>query len=247
MSEKVDIVEVSPIKRNRPKVVTGFAGAGFVGNTALMHIVRDRGFKLKAQLRSHLIPAMILLEDGRPTHPLRIYGDDEGELLFAVSAVLLSPENVWPIGFKLMEYFRKLGVSEFIAVEGMPLAVQAGKRPIFSFGVPEKDLSQYGVSSIREGGVSGLNAVLFDESMKRGLPWVALLVPTPFASAIDYGGVIPVVEILDKMFGLGVDMGLLERRAEMIRKAAERGRRGERGGGLFGFLRRPTNLEASGS
>lgn len=218
----VEIVEVGSFKRNRPKVITGFAGAGFVGNTAIMHIVREKGLKLRAQVRSHMIPAMMLLVDGEPTHPFRIYGDEGGELLFVSNAVLISPENAWPLGLKLMEWLTKAGVREIVAIEGMPFAIQPGERPIYGFGVPARDLNQFGVSPIREGGVSGLNAVMLEESMKQSIPFVTLMVPTPFASAIDYGAAIPVVEVLNKMFKLGVDVTTLKERAEMVRKSLER-------------------------
>jgi predicted ATP-grasp superfamily ATP-dependent carboligase len=246
LSESFDIIEVSPIKRNKPSVITGFAGAGFVGNTALSHIIRAKGYKLKSQLRSHLIPAMILLEDGRPVYPFRIYGDEKGELLFVTSAVLITPENAWTIGLKLVEYLKKFGVGEYVAVEGMPLGITMETRPVYGFTVPERDLSQYGVSTIRDAGVSGLNAVMLEEALKQRLPWTALLIPTPFASAIDYGAAIPIVKVLDKMFELGVDVEDLERRVEMIRKTTGRGRRG---GGFLGSLfgRRPSDSGDAGA
>ena len=246
MSESVDIIEVSPIKRNKPSVITGFAGAGFVGNTAVSHIIREKGYKLKSQLRSHLIPAMILFEDGRPVYPFRIYGDEEGKLLFVTSAVLITPENSWMIGLKLVEYLKKFGVSEYVAVEGMPLGLQMETRPVYGFTMPERDISQYGVIAIRDAGVSGLNAVMLEEALKTRLPWTALLIPTPFASAIDYGAAIPIIKALDKMFKLDVDVGDLERRVEMIRKTAEKERRG---GGFLGSLfgRRPSGSGDSGA
>lgn len=246
MSESVDIIEVSPIKRNKPSVITGFAGAGFVGNTAVSHIVREKGYKLKSQVRSHLIPAMMLLEAGRPVYPFRIYGDEEGKLLLVTSAVLITPENAWTIGLKLVEYLKKFGVKEFVAVEGMPLGLQMEIRPVYGFGIPERDLSQYGVNVIRDAGVSGLNAVLMEEALKQKMVWTALLVPTPYASAIDYEAALPIIEVLSKMFELGVDVRDLERRVEMIRKTAERGRKGR---GFFSSLlgRRPSDSGDAGA
>ncbi|MDP7443718.1 MAG: hypothetical protein QGI87_05115 [Candidatus Bathyarchaeota archaeon] len=44
MSSNVDIVEIGPMKKGSPVVVTGFAGAGFIGNTALMYIASEKGF-----------------------------------------------------------------------------------------------------------------------------------------------------------------------------------------------------------
>jgi hypothetical protein len=30
MSDKVDIVEISPVKKNKPTAITGFAGPGYI-------------------------------------------------------------------------------------------------------------------------------------------------------------------------------------------------------------------------
>lgn len=243
MSEVVEIEEVSAIKRNKPKVITGFAGAGFIGNTAAMYIVRNKGYKLRAYVKSQLIPPMMLLIDGEPTHPFRIYGDEKNELLFVISAALLETECAWSVGLKLMEWLRKLGVREIVSIEGMPFTVPAEERPIFGFSVPDRDLTRYGVRSLNEGGVSGLSAVMFEESIKQRIPWVALLVPTPITSTIDYGGTSLVIEVLNKMFKLGVDPSPLRRSEEMIRQRVERVTR-ERPRGFLDSLRRKRNPDS---
>lgn len=237
MSADVNIVEVGKIKKGKPNVVTGFAGPGFIGNTAAMFIARTKGFKMLAHVESHLIPPMMLLIDGEVTPALRIYGDEDNELLLVVSAVLVTPENAWPLGFELIRWLRKVGAREIIAIEGMPFTIPAQERPIFGFGVPYRDLAEHGVRPINEGGVSGLNAVMLGESMKRGLPWVTLLVPTPITSAIDYGGASHVIDVLNKMYKLGVDPSPLRKSEEMIRQTVER-RRAERPRGLLDSLRR---------
>jgi len=79
MSDKVDIIEVSPVRKNKPTAILGFTGPGFIGSTALMYMVRTKGFTQRAQVKSHLIPPMMLLIGGTPTPVFRIYGDDKDE------------------------------------------------------------------------------------------------------------------------------------------------------------------------
>ena len=93
MSSKVDIVEISPVKKSSPIVVTGFTGPGFIGNTALLYVARQQGFIQRAQVRSHLIPPMLLLLEGKPTPVFRIYGDQKNEVLLVVSEALINAEN----------------------------------------------------------------------------------------------------------------------------------------------------------
>ncbi len=244
MSSKVDIVEISPVKKNSPIVVTGFTGPGFIGNTALLYIARQKGFIQRAQVKSHLIPPMLLLIDGKATPVFRIYGDQKNEILLVISEALINAENAWPIGIKLMEWFRGKGVKEVISIEGMPFATPEGERPIFGFSSFGRDFSQIGVRPTTEGGISGLNAVLLDEAMKHNVPWTTLLVPTGLSQTIDYGAVADLVEALNRMFKFGVDTSLLRQSEGLRRKAMERARGGEQRGLLGGFRRRKPNSGA---
>ena len=237
MSEKVDIIEVSPVKRNKPTVITGFTGPGFIGNTALMYIVRNKGFPQKAQVRSQLIPPMMLLIGGVPTPVFRIYGDDKDEILFVMSEALIAAESSWPIGLKVMEWLVEKRVREIVSIEGMPFSHAADKRPVFGYSNPQRDLLKHGVQPTVEGGVSGINAVMLEEAMKKGISWVTLFVPTTQAQTVDYGGAAAVIEVLNNIFKLGVDVEPLKRSEEIRRKMLERAAKGEQRG-ILGSLRR---------
>jgi predicted ATP-grasp superfamily ATP-dependent carboligase len=238
MSSRVNIVEISPVNKSSPIVVTGFTGPGFIGNTALLFIARQKGFTQRAQVKSHLIPPMFLLIEGKPTPVFRIYGDQKNEILLVVSEALINAENAWPIGIKLMEWLREKGVKEIISIEGMPFGTPEGERPIFGFSSSGRDFSQIGVRPTKEGGISGLNAVLLDEAMKHNVPWTTLLVPTGLSQTIDYGGAADLIDALNRMLKLGVDTSLLRQSEGLMRKAVERARGGEQRGLLGGFRRR---------
>lgn len=244
MSSKVDIVETSPVKRGSPVVVVGFAGPGFIGNTALLYIARQKGFAERAYLKTHLIPPMFLLMEGRPTPVFRIYGDEKNEVLLVVSDALINAENAWPIGIRLMEWLRGKGVKEIISIEGMPFATPEGERPIFGFSLPIKDFSKVGVRPTGEGGISGLNAVLLDEAMKHKVDWTTLLVPTGLTQAIDYVGTADLIEALNRMLKFGVDTGPLRESGGAMRRAVERARSGDQKGLLGGFRKRRPNLSS---
>ena len=240
MSSKVDIVELSPVKKTGPIVVTGFTGPGFIGNTAIMYIARQKGFAQRAQVKSHLIPPMLLLIEGKPIPVFRIYGDQKNEILLVVSESIINAENAWPIGIKLMEWLREKGVKEIISIEGMPFGTPEGERPIFGFSSSGRDFSKVGVRPTKEGGITGINAVLLEEAMKHDVQWSMLLVPTGLAQTIDYDGAADLVEALNRMFKLGVDTSPLRQSGDFRRKAVERARDGggEQKGLLGGFRRR---------
>lgn len=216
MIDDVEVVETLPFERGKYTVFLGFAGFGMIGSTAAMYIVRSRGFLERGYVRSRLISPMMILIDGRPRPPFRIYGD-EG-LIFIVSEALLTTESSWPLGSRVMEWLSKKGVKEIISMEG----VLSGARERVIMGFSTGDLSRLDVRPTQEGMISGINACFLDEALKRGIPWTSLFVPTQFMSSVDYGAVADLIEVLDEVFNLRVDVAPLRRRDEELRKMAER-------------------------
>lgn len=235
--DRVEIVETAPIRKKPSTAVAGFAGPGFIGSTAVMYIVRDRGLKQLAYVRSQLIPPMMLLIDGRPTNAFRIYAGEREDQLLMVSEALIPSEGSWIIGTELMEWLTDKGASALVSIEGLPFGPPSGERIVLGFSTRRKDLADFGVQPTQEGVISGVNACLLDECLRRGLSWTSLFVGTNVVSGIDYGGSAAVIEVLNKMFGLGVDVTPLKQRDEMMRKMTERRMRGEPGG-FLGSLRR---------
>lgn len=237
-SSIVEIVETLPIKRNKPTVVTGFAGPGFIGSTTMMYIVRNKGLKQRAYVSSQLIPPLMILIEGNLTHAFRIYSDEKEDLLLVTSETLIPSEGLWPISLKLMEWLLDKGAESFISIEGMPSRIPSKERIVLGFSTDRKDLPQFGVQPTKEGAISGMNSCMLEECLRRGISWTSLFVPTNLVSVIDYGGSIAVIEILNKMFKLGVDVTLLKQRDEMARKMAERWMGKERRGFLSSLRRR---------
>jgi uncharacterized protein len=238
MSEKILINEINPLKKTRPSVIFAFTGAGFIGNTALMYITRTKNFELKAEVRSKLLPPTILLMEGKPVHPFRIYGDSKDELLVVISETPVSGDSSWDIGARLMEWLLENGAKDFVCIEAMPIPQQLKENPVFGFSIPDRELIKFGARPLTEGGVSGLNAVLMEEALKHDLPWTALLIPTSLVSSIDYQGVISIISVLNKMYKLGVDITPLKRNIEMRQEISQKAGTEEKRGILSSLRRR---------
>lgn len=232
----VEIIETLPLKKNKSTVITGFAGPGFVGSAAIMHIVRSKGLKQRAYVRSQLIPPMMLLIDGQPVHAFRIYSGENDDVLLVTSEALLMHENAWPVSLKLADWLIGKGAEAFVSVEGIPFGVPSRERTILGFST-DRDLNQLGVQIAREGAVSGMNACMLEECMKRRVSWTTLFIPTNVMATIDFGGAAAVVDVLNRMFKLGVDVSPLRDRDEMMRKATE-AQRAARDKGFLGKLKK---------
>lgn len=228
----IEIVELSEVPVKKRTVVTGFAGAGFIGNTALMYAARSKGFKQVGHLHGNVLPAMMILVEGKPSHSFRIYTDASDDYMFLVTESMLQPEAAWTIGHELMRWLKGKGLKEIVALEGFPFA-QSG---LFGFTTGDKSLQGYGIKPISEGAISGVNASLLYESMKEGVEWTTVYVPTRVISSIDYQGAVDAVQVLNTMFKLDVDPEQLRRTSEAIAKATETHRQQQRKRG--GFLDR---------
>lgn len=229
----IEIVELSEIAEKKRIAVTGFAGAGSIGNTALMHAVRTKGFKQVAYVHGNAMPPLMILVEGEPKHGFRIYTDVKDELMFLVTEALLATESAWAVGQELMKWLKKKGLKEIIAIEGFPFA-HTGRR-IFGFTTGSRNLPGYGVHPLTEGAIPGVDASLLDEAVKQGVDWTSIFVPTQIISGRDYQGAADAVQVLNKMLSLDIDTEQLQRMSEAIAKAARtmQQQRQQKKGGLL--------------
>jgi len=216
----VEIVESSPLKKSDYKVVLGFAGAGFIGNTAAMFIARSKRFKLVAHIRSSYVPPMTLIIEGNPTPSFRIYVDETGSLLFAITENLISAEGCYAISRELMSWLREKGAKEIYVIDGLPFSAVSSEIKVLGYS-NEIDLGKQGIQSIREGALQGLNSCIMEECLDKGVPFVYLFIPTNKLTNIDYGGSADAVDVLNKLFKLGVDTSPLRGGEEAQRRLSE--------------------------
>ncbi len=234
MMPSIEIVELTKIAEKKRIAVTGFAGAGSVGNTALMHAVRAEGFEQVAYVHGDMMPPLMILVEGKPRHGFRVYADGKDRLMFLVTEVLLSTESAWAVGRELMTWLREKGLEEIIALEGFPFA-QAGRR-VFGFTTGGRDLQGYGVQPLTEGAVPGVNAALLDEAVKQGVDWTTIFIPTQVIGGVDYGGAADAVQVLNKMLNLDIDTERLHVMSETMARAARTVQRQQKKGGLLGRI-----------
>ncbi|MGQ9679642.1 MAG: proteasome assembly chaperone family protein [Candidatus Bathyarchaeia archaeon] len=220
MSKNIEVFEAIPVMRKNPTVVTGFAGPGFIGNTAAMYIIRGKGFKMKAYVESTMIPPMLMILEGRPEHAIRIYGSEEDDFFFIVSEIMLTTENAWRIGYEIMEWLKDKGVREVVLIEGMPISLPRSDSVVFGFS-EDRDMAKYNIQRVTESAVLGINASIIDWCIKHKVSWSSLFVPTNMMASIDFKGAVAVIEALNRMFKFGVDTSLLIKRYEAFRQAAE--------------------------
>jgi predicted ATP-grasp superfamily ATP-dependent carboligase len=231
----IEIVELAEVPERKRVAVTGFAGAGSIGNTALMHMVRSGGYRQVAYVRGDAMPPLMILIRGEPRHGFRVYTDTEDRHLLLVTEAMLSTESAWAVGRELMKWLREKGLEEIIALEGFPFAQSGGR--IYGFTTGSRDLEGVGVQTLPEGAIPGVNASLLGEAVRLGVDWTTVFVPTRVIGGVDYRGAADAVQVLNKMLGLDVDTGQLHAMSETMAKAARAmQQRRQKKGGLLGRI-----------
>jgi len=210
-------------------VVTGFAGAGFIGCTALMYVARAKGYRQVAHLRGDAMPPMMILVDGKPSHSFRIYTDAEDEYMFLVTESMVQADHAWAIGRTLMRWLREKGLKEMVSLEGFPF----GQKGVYGFTTGARNLQAAGVQPIPDGAVSGINAALLDEAIRGGVEWTTVFIPTRLIGGIDYQGAVDAVQALNTILGLGVNTEQLRKTSEAITRATEAQRKQRQRGGIL--------------
>jgi predicted ATP-grasp superfamily ATP-dependent carboligase len=228
----IEIVELSEVPARKRTVVTGFAGAGFIGNTALMYVARSKGYRQVGHLRGEAMPPMMILLDGVPANSFRIYTDAADDHMFLVTESMVQSDHAWTIGRALMGWLKEKGVKEILSLEGFPFA----QKGFYGFTTGTKNLQAVGVQAIPDGAVSGINAVMLDEAIRGGVEWTTVFVPTRLISGVDYQGAVEAVQALNTILGLDVDAGQLRRTAEAVAKATEARQQQRKRGGFLDRL-----------
>ena len=218
MSE-VSIVESAKLNYKGYTAVLGFAGAGFVANTALMFIARNKGLKEVADVKSIHIPPLVLLVDGKQMGCFRIYCDEERRLLLVVTESMIPAEGSYIVGKSLTDWLKRKGVSEVIALEGLPFSAVSSEGKLFEFSTVPRETPRAGGTPVREGAISGLNACMLEECVEHGISWTSIFVPTSRLASMDYGASADAVDAMNRLFKLGVDPTPLRRSDEAVKKA----------------------------
>ncbi|WP_101297334.1 proteasome assembly chaperone family protein [Halegenticoccus soli] len=209
-----------------PMLVEGLPGVGLVGKIATDHLVSEFEMTHYANVHCEGIPHVAVYADGDPgLHtPVRLYADEERDLLALRSDVPISPAAATEFADCVADWFDENDVTP-IFVSGIPRENSSDVPSLYgvSTGSGDELLADAGIDSPSEAGlVSGPTGALMSFAVEHGRTSVGLIVesdpqfPDPQAArTLIKGGVEPLA-------GIDVPTDELVDRAEEIREARER-------------------------
>jgi len=221
LSELVRIVEKKSIPSGAI-MLQGLPDVGLVGLIATSYIISKLDLDEIAYMDSDLLPPVVVLHEGLPHAPLRIYGNKE--FVAAISEMAVPTKALHTVMRSLIDWGQSKNVKMMVSIGGIPVENrQVIKEPKVYGAASSKALldmlSEKGLSILKEGYMVGPQALTMRYCAERKLSAIALLAqsfynyPDPEAAAM-------VIKELGKIAEIEIDISELLEKGEEIRLKA---------------------------
>jgi uncharacterized protein len=221
LSELVRIVEKKPIPSGAI-MLQRLPDVGLVGLIATSYIISELYLDELAYVDSDLLPPVVVLHEGLPHAPMRIYGG--AEIIATISEMAVPADALHTVMRTLVDWAQLKNMRMMVAMGGIPIENrQAITEPKVYGAASTKDLlnmlSGKGLTILNEGYMVGPQALTMRHCAERKIPAIALLAqsfynyPDPQASA-------NVIKELAKIAEIKIDTSKLLEEGEEIRLKA---------------------------
>jgi uncharacterized protein len=222
LSEEVKIAEKKEIPSGAV-MLFGFPDVGLVGVIAASHLISElKDLDEVAYMDSKLLPPLIVLHEGLPHSPIRIFGNHE--ILLAVSETAMPADTIYPIMHALIDWGKSKNVKMMISLSGIPTEDRQDIQEVKVFAAassPEmlKTVQDKRIEILREGYMVGPQAIMLQSCAEIGLPALTLLAQC-FPNYPDPEAAAEVLKELTNIIGVKVDVSKLLEKGEEIRLKA---------------------------
>jgi uncharacterized protein len=200
------VVETTPIDSCRYCVV-GFPDVGLVSSIALGHAVLEAKMAEFGHLKSDDFPPVIVVHDGAPKPPMRLYR--RNSVVSVVSEIPVDFNFITPITRSLVDWVKSKHVELLVTTSGIAVPNRLEIDVPEVYGVASspdvrKIMDSAGVKALDEGFVAGLHAALMKESLEKRVPCLILLAQSHLKFP-DPGAAASLIDALNRLVGLDVD------------------------------------------
>lgn len=222
MEVPINFVENESIP-SEATMLCGFPDVGLVGVLASSHVISELNLVEMVYIDSDLLPPIVVLHEGLPRAPIRIFGNSN--LLVTIAETAIPAEGVQRLMRSFVEWGKSKKVKMIIPIGGIPVQNRQEIEEPKVFGTASsldmiKFLEHHKVDVLKEGFMVGPQALIMRYCAERNIPAIALLAqsfynyPDPEASAAA-------LKQLAKIIGIKVDVAKLSEKGEEIRLRAK--------------------------
>jgi uncharacterized protein len=220
LAEDVKIVENGVIPK-KFTLIAGLPDVGLVGLVAASHIVSSLKMEEVGSVESDFFPPMIVLHDGLPKSPIRLFTN--GSLVVIVAETAVPAQLTRSLADAIVNWAASRNVEMIISIGGM--AVQNRQDidvPKVFAALSEKSLEKKlgdAAEVLGEGFIVGAYALMLRKCAELKLPAITLLTQS-FYNYPDPEAAAAALNSLNRILGLKVDVSDLLQKGEEIRLRA---------------------------
>ena len=197
-------------------LIEAFPGAGLVGSMAGSYIIEKLKMEYVGYIDSDAFPPIATIHNNLPMFPARIYRNDKAKFVVVISEFTIPSSILYQLGRELLSFVREYGIGSIISIGGMPSQKPGSKLYLTS---PDpgiiKKANTLGISTISDGVVAGVSAVLMTNAAQFKIPVTDLLVEVnPTVMDPKYAEI--AIAGLNKILGTNIDLTDLEKEAKMV-------------------------------
>lgn len=209
-----------------PVLIEGLPGVGLVGKIAADHLVEEFEMVHYGNVHCDGVPSVAVYHAGDPTlqSPVRLYADEERNLLVLQSDVPIRPASAADLAECLSNWFDDEGVLP-VFLSGIGRENSDAVPDLYGVGVGDgaEILAEAGVPAPNETGlVSGPTGALLNDAVERGRTAVGLIVESDPTFPDPAAARVVIEDGVEPLAGVEIPSSDLVDHAEEIRDAKER-------------------------
>jgi len=199
-------------------VLMGFPGSGLVGTIALQYMVDQLEFDLVGTMTSRYFPPLAMMNKGVVNDPVRLYM--KNDIAAIVADIPIHPMICYEISTGILDWLAPLKPKEVLTIAG--IVTNESEKRVFGVATTPEALTriQDHTLVLPIGSISGIASSILTGCKIRNIPGYGLLGET--VNAPDPRSSAATIEVLNKMYDLGLDIKPLLEQAEEIEQSMHR-------------------------
>lgn len=201
-------------KPNKPTIIEGFPGFGFVSTIATEFLIKHLDAKKIGRISSDKLLPVSVIHNFKVIDPIEVYFAKKENLVILRPITQVTGAE-WAIAELMEELADKLKAKEVIGIEGLASSEKGDKasKVFFHTNCNDAKLKKMGVECLKDGIVMGVTGVLLSKAEKIPITCIFAEANPGLPDSRAAGAVI---KVLDEYLGLKVDYKPLMKTAEEV-------------------------------
>jgi len=215
---EISVVETKPTKQAK-YCILGAPDVGLVGAISMSYLIQSLKMEQIGYLESDVFEPIVVVHQGVPETPFRIYGKDD--LAALISEIPVEPRALFPEDTATLDWAQSKNVElqVTITVYTVQNRLEIDVPQVFGVGTSpdiRDDFKKGNIEPFEEGFMAGLHALVVRECLKKGVGSIALLAQSHLQYP-DPGAAASAINSLNGLLGLNVNVKKLLDQEEEIR------------------------------